>query len=234
MSASVCAAGHQFATYYDCTPGRDTALVITNTSDYDIENAYILSVYDSGGALLLQELGGLAAFESTALFLGDLLEARDPGTWGLAVVESPLLLVLGSWIGQDGEWIATVNSSLRIGPAVAEPSPHVWYSINFANTNQRSAGISIINPSDEPLDGVLYVYDASGERLGADDFSLEPRGSSYFLPESVLPRGDDVWGFVDVRVPEPILLVGEYYDAEDRLFDVDVVDAPYFQERDTE
>jgi len=223
-----------YSSYYDCTPGRTTAIVLTNASDFASEAAYVLRVYDPDGLLLAEVDGGMTEYESTVLFLNDLIEAPDELSWGLVQIESSLLLQMATWIGEADHWVAVVNTTRSPLSTEELGVARQWYSINYASTGQRSTAITLINPNDQPVDGALYIYDATGATLDASGFTIEPHQLIYFLPEVNYEPSDDLWGLIDVQATLPILLVGEYFDAATALIDVEVIDSPYYLQNEAE
>jgi len=232
--AAAAALGATYSSYYDCSPGRTTAIVLTNASDFSSDAAYVLRVYDPDGQLLVEANGGLGEYESKVLFLNELIEEPNELSWGLVQIESSLLLQMATWIGELDRWVAVINttrfplSTENLGVA------HQWYSVNYASTGQRSTAITLVNPNDEPVSGAFYIYDATGTSLDASGFTIEPHQLIYFLPEANYDSSDDLWGLIDVRATLPILLVCEYFDGDTALLDVDVVDSPYYLQNEAE
>jgi len=228
VSVSSAGWGITYSTHYDCTPGRTTALVITNASDYTLEEGYVLRLYGPDGRLLQEVSGGLTEYESTVLLLNEIVEPADATCWGLAQVESSLLLVLGTWIGEADHWVAVINTGTSLLQSGASGAMVYWYSLNFANTENRRTGIELLNPHTEAVAGAVDLYDALGKHLASEEFELEPHQADYFSPEATFPIADTMWGIVDLRAAKPLLMVGEYFDADGALFDVDIADAPYY------
>jgi len=234
ISLGVAVHGARYSAYYDCTPGRTTALVVTNASDLPSETAYVLRAYDPDGTLLLETTGALEEYESTVLFLNDLMAEPDELSWGLVQIESSLLLQMAAWIGERDSWVAIINTARSALSTEGLGIARQWYSINYASTGQRSTAITLINPNDEPADGMLYIYDANGAALDESRFTIEPKRLIYFLPEANYEASDDLWGLIDVQSTLPILLVGEYFDNSTTLLDVELIDTPYYlQSEDT-
>jgi hypothetical protein len=214
--------------YYDCTPGISTVVVLTNASEFTLENAVTVRLYDAGGALILESVHGLTAYESTAVFLNGLLDGTDETTWGLAEIDSRLLLQVGVWIGTEDAWLFVENYGELVGN-LSEPSIEAyWYGLNYANTNSRRTTVAVLNPNERITLGDLYMYDASGVLQYTRKLQIAPRQPTYIDLENVFPVGDDVWGLVDVSASRPVLLVCSYFDAEGYLIDVDVIDQPYY------
>ena len=226
--------GAEYSAYYDCTPGRTTAIVVTNASNVPSEAAYVLRAYDPDGHLLLETPGALAEYESTVLFLNDLIAEPDELSWGLVQIESSLLLQMAVWIGERDSWIAIINTVRSPLSAEGLGIARQWYSINYATTGQRSTAITLINPNDEPADGMLYIYDAKGAALDGSRFTIEPKQLIYFLPEANYEASDDLWGLIDVQSTLPILIVGEYFDESTALLDVELIDTPYYLQSEAE
>jgi hypothetical protein len=225
---SIAASARAYSTYYTCLPGSVTAVVVTNASEYESGEAFALTVYDSKGQELHSLTRGLAAYESTAIFLNDLIEAPDEYSWGLITIDGAVLLHVGVWIGTGSSWLSISNVSSESLAMQELDVAYYWYGADYANTEHRRAGIGLVNPADKTVVGTVYVYSASGELLDSNDFKLAARRSAYFNPETILPVQEDSWGLIDVRVTDPILVVSEYYDSEEMLLDVDIINAPYY------
>ena len=216
--------------YYDCTPGVSTVVVLTNASEFTLDDAVIVRLYDTSGSLILESVHGLTAYESTAVFLNGLLDGADETSWGLAEIDGRLLLQVGVWIGTEDDWLFVENYGELVGN-LSEPSIDTyWYGLNYANTNSRRTAITILNPSGRLVSGTLYMYDAHGTLQYQRNLQLPARSPWHVDLERVFPAGDDVWGLVDVETEAPVLLVCAYFDAEGYLIDVDVVDQPYYLE----
>lgn len=232
IAFSVCVAPFVCArtiwSYYDCAPGITTVLVLTNASEFALDEAVTLRLYDGSGALASESAYGLAAYESTAVFLNDLFLETDDSTWGLAEIESQLLIQVGVWIGTEDDWLFVENyGELGVRSADAAIEAY-WYGLNYANTENRRTTVTILNPGERLVFATLYMYDAYGVLQYHRDLPLPARQPTFIDLESAYPVGPDVWGLVDIESEEPILLVCGYFDAEGYLIDVDVVDQPYY------
>ncbi len=214
--------------HYDCTPGISTVVVLTNASEFTLENAVTVRLYDTSGALILESVHGLTEYESKALFLNGLLDGTDETTWGLAVIDSRLLLQVGVWIGTEDDWLFVENYGELAGD-LSEPAIEAyWYGLNYANTNNRRTAVAVLNPNDRITFADLYMYDAAGVLQYTRKLQIPSRRPTYIDLEDAFPAGDDVWGLLDVSASSPILLVCSYFDAEGYLIDVDVIDQPYY------
>jgi len=228
LSLSVSATARTFTTYYSCLPGTVTAVVLTNASVYDSEEAFTLTLYDAEGTLLQTITRGLTPYQSIVLFLNDFVEEPDEFSWGSLNIESNLLLQAGLWLGTETAWVSVINLQAQLLSTEGLDVVYYWYGANYANTENRRAGIGVINPGDDAITGTAYVYDASGELQNSSDFTLSPHRSAYFMPETVFPVDEGLWGLIDIRASAPLVVVSEYYDADGRLLDVDVIDSVYF------
>ena len=123
--------GATYSSYYDCTLGRTTAIVLTNASDFASEEAYVLRVYDPDGQLLAEVSGGLAEYESTVLFLNDIIDEPGELSWGLAQIESSLLLQMATWIGELDNWVAVINTTRFPLSTEDLGIAHQWYSLSL-------------------------------------------------------------------------------------------------------
>ncbi len=228
LSLSVLSAARTFTTYYSCLPGSFTAVVLTNASAYDAEEAFTLTLYDAEGTLIQIITRGLDSYQSIVLYLNDFVEEPNEFSWGSLNIESNLLLQAGLWLGTETSWVSVINLQAQLSSIKELDVVYYWYGSNFANTENRRTGIGVINPGDDTITGTAYVYDASGELQNYSDFTLSPHRSAYFKPETVFPIDKELWGLIDIRANAPIVVVSEYYDAEGRLLDVDVIDSVYF------
>ena len=240
MATSICVAllacvggtscARTYWTYYDCAPGVSTVVVLTNASDFSQEDAVAVRLYDANGSLILESVHGLTAYESTAVFLNGLLVETDKSTWGLAEIESQLLLQIGVWIGTEDDWLFMENYGELVGNLAGPSIEAYWYGLNYANTQNRRTTVTILNPNDRLVSGTLYMYDAYGALQYHRQFQVPARQPMYVDLESVSPIGDDAWGLVDIETEGHVLLVCGYFDAEGYLIDVDIVDQPYYLE----
>ncbi len=228
VSLPVVALASTFSTYYTCLPGTVSAVVLTNASSYESEQAFTLTLYDAQGNPIGSETQGLTAYQSSVVFLNDLVENPDQYSWGLVSIDANVLLQVGLWIGTESSWVSVSNLQAQSLSTEGLDVVYYWYGANYANTENRRGGIGLINPGEESVDGTMYVYDSSGELQNFSQFTLAPRRSAYFDPESVFPIEQELWGLIDVRATAPILLVSEYYDAAGNLLDVDIVDSVYY------
>lgn len=228
LSLSVSSAAKTFTTYYSCLPGSFTAVVLTNASAYDAEEAFTFTLYDAEGSLIQIITRELDSYQSIVLYLNDFVEEPNEFSWGSLNIESNLLLQAGLWLGTETSWVSVINLQAQSLSIEELDVVHYWYGSNFANTENRRTGIGVINPGDDTITGTAYVYDASGELQNYSDFTLSPHRSAYFKPETVFPIDKELWGLIDIRANAPIVVVSEYYDAEGRLLDVDVIDSVYF------
>jgi len=219
-----------YSVYYDCAPGVSTVIVLTNASEFALEDAVIVRLYDTSGSLIHESVYGLAAYESTAVYLNRLLEHTDESTWGLAEIASQLLLQVGVWIGMEEDWLFVENYGDLLGSSGDLAVDTYWYGLNYANTQNRRTTVTILNPSDRLVLGSLYMYDAYGVLQYQRNLQLPARQPTHVDLELVSEIGDDAWGLVDIETSEPVLLVCAYFDAEGYVIDVDVIDQPYYLE----
>lgn len=230
VSVGAGASARSYWAYYDCAAGISTVIVVANASEFALTDAFMLRVYDSGGSLIHESSHGLAEYESKALFLNGLLDETGDSTWGLAQIESELLLQVGVWIGTGEDWLFVENYGDLLGGVGDLSIETYWYGLNYANTNNRRTTVAILNPNDRITLGDLYLYDASGVLQYTRKLQIPPHRPVYIDLEDVFPVGDDVWGLVDVSTSRAVLLVCSYFDAEGYFIDVDVIDQPYFVE----
>jgi len=226
VGATACA--RTYWTYYDCAPGLSTVIVLANASEFALEDAVTLRLYDADGSLIVESMHGLTAYESTAVFLNDLLPETDESTWGLAGIDSQLLLQIGVWLGTEDHWLFVENYGELDATASGLSVDAYWYGLNYANTKNRRTTVTILNPNDRLVFGDFFMYDAYGVLQYHQNLPLPAHQPTYIDLESAFPIGDDVWGLVDVKTEEPVLLVCGYFDPEESLIDVDVVRQPYY------
>jgi len=227
------AIGRMVWAYYDCTPGVHTVVMLSNASEFVDDEAVTLTVYDADGRLLHESVHGLSEYESTALFLNDLLEQTDGSTWGLISIESRLLVQTGVWVGTERGWLFVENYGELTADHV-DAFETYWYGASYANTSNRRTTITILNPNERLVFGTMYIYDAYGAMQKQHVLTLPARQPTYLDLETIIPTGESAWGWADIESAEPVLVVCTYYDGEGYLIDVDVVEGPYFLERDAE
>lgn len=228
IALSVSAAARTYTSYYTCLPGSVTAVVVTNASAFEHEEAFSLTLYDAGGSLVHTVASALKPYESLVYFLNDLVEQPNEFSWGSLVIESNVLLLAGVWIGTETEWISISNIQAQTLSTEGLSIAYYWYGANYANTENRRTGIAVINPGESEITGTAFVYDSSGILQNYSDFTLVPHASAFFRPESVFPVGENSWGLIDIRSTDPIVVASEYYDGEGTLLDVDIIDTVYY------
>ncbi len=235
LSGAAIAQARTFDTYYTCLPGTVTAIALTNASAYASDQAFVLTLHDAHGTILSTVTDSLNAYESKVVFLNELVVDPDEFSWGLVHIDANVLLQIGVWIGTDSSWVSITNLRAQTLSTEGLNIVYYWYGANYANTENRRAGIGLVNPGEEPATGTVYAYDSSGELLNHSEFHLEPYSSAYFKPETVFPVGQELWGLIDVRSSAEILVISEYYDAAGTMLDVDIIDSVYYlQAQDTE
>ena len=228
LALSVSTTARTYTSYYTCLPGTVTAIVLTNASSYDHEEAFRLTMYSAEGPVIHSFTRGLTSYESVVYFLNDFIDQPDEFSWGALVIESNVLLLAGIWIGTDTEWVSISNVQAQTLSTEGLDIAYFWYGANYANTEHRRTGIAVINPGDSALAGTAYIYDSAGSLQNSSDFALEPHSSAYFNPESVFPIGEDSWGLIDIRSTDPMVVISEYFDADGDLLDVDIIDTVYY------
>jgi len=226
LSASTTA--RTYTSYYTCLPGSVTAVVLTNASAYDHEEAFQLTMYSAGGTILHTFVGNLNSYQSAVYFLNDFIDEPDELSWGSLVIKSNVLLLTGVWIGTENEWVSISNVQAQTLSTEGLDVAYFWCGANYANTEHRRAGIAVVNPGESAITGTAYIYDSEGSLQNSSDFTLNSHGAAYFAPESVFPIGEDSWGLIDIRSTDPIVVVSEYYDASGILLDVDIIDKVYY------
>jgi len=224
------ASARTYAAYYDCTEGKETALTVSSLSEFEGEVACSVTIFDPAGGIVAERGIALTSYSSAVLWLSRDARADEAARWGIVLVDSPALLSLSVWIGDDAGWIAAENITARILYPEEITSAYYWLTLSYANTPHRTTGIALLNPHPIPVEGAIWLHDVDGKPLGSDEFVLAPRAALYFSPEREFPRVDANWGVVDVRAAAPILLVGEYFGAGGELIDVDLIPTPYYQQ----
>ena len=68
---SVSTAARTYTSYYTCLPGSVTAVVLTNASAFEHEQAFNLTLYDAEGDLVHTFVDALKSYESAVYFLND-------------------------------------------------------------------------------------------------------------------------------------------------------------------
>ncbi len=215
----------EYAFYYACTAHQDTGVVIMNTSG-DTAN-YVLKVYDAYGKSIARTTNELAGYESDYHLLSDLVGSKDTN-WGLAVVETTRIMSIGVDAIIDGVQRSSDNVSAPLLNGATQT--YYWYSLNYANTSDEITGVAVVNPFDSPAAGTLYVYDAAGDQKNSTDFLLDPHESDYYSLSDLVSTEDTMWGVVDIKATVPIIVAGEYFNANGDLLNVDEITEFYYRE----
>jgi len=222
------AGARTYAVYYDATEGHGTAIVLTNL--FGEETLARLLAYDSSGNEVAAVDVRLGEYASEAVFVEELLDAASGHTWGLARVLTEGRVAAAAWIRDEHGWLTVDNVSIPNDVAGATEYSGYWLTANYANTENRMTGLSLVNSSDEQVIGEFYVYDSAGARTSVRSFELDPRSSAFVLLSEELEVAQTMWGMIDVHTNRPILLVAEYLDASGALIDVDVISRYYLVE----
>jgi len=217
--------GDTYAFYYATAGDQETGLIIMNSGGSETD--YLLKVYDAYGTLLDAISGDLDPFESDYVSLSTLAGNAEM-SWGLALIESPAILTFGveTYIGDL--WLASDNVTDPIPVDLEET--YYWYGLNYSNTADQKTGLAIVNPNDGPASATVYVYDSLGGLEKSFDIVLEPHETDYYDLETLLAVDRGMWGIVDVRATEPVVLAAEYLDADGYLLNVDQVVYFYYSE----
>jgi hypothetical protein len=224
-SSALVTQGYTYGVYYASFADQDTALVIMNSGGSN--TYYTLKVYDSLGSLIDAVSEDLEPFESDYQVMSDITGITD-SSWGLALLDSPGILTIGveTFVGND--WLASDN--------IIDPVPetidysYYWYSLNYSNTYTQTTGIAIVNPYGSPAAATLTFYNSLGEMQYTDDVVLDPHQTKYYLTSELLASAASMWGALDVRGTTPLILVAEYFSAEEILVNVDQITHAYFTE----
>lgn len=213
---SVATFASDYAFYYDCSPDRETAIMVTNLSD---EKASLrLLLFDSYGKRLFQQIQTLAPYQTWFL---DLTSVVTPSTtsWGLAMLQSDQLLYVLA--------LYTINEKLTSIDHVIEPitidsdAKYYWYAVNYVNFDIWTTWVAIINPNKVQASVEIYVCDGKqGEQVDVLSATLEPYAVDYVDLKEMVEVGS--FGVVDVRSNVPLVLGVEYW-RKDELAEVDNV-----------
>ncbi len=216
-----------YALYYDCSGTHDTALVVMNSGGQDTH--FTLKLYDAYGARLDPKADSwdIAAYASGYLVLSDLIPSGETH-FGLAIIETPGLLVIGVETAEEGIWRASEN----ILDAVPEDAAHTyyWYGLNYSNTAKQQTGIILVNPNPSPAAGTLFLYDSRGTLEKKLEFVLDPHETDYYASSTLLPVGDTLWGVLDVKATALLVLAAAYFNDSGTLLNIDQVTRFYYSE----
>ncbi|MGB9790548.1 MAG: hypothetical protein ACPLTP_07955 [Thermotoga caldifontis] len=213
---SVAVFASDYAFYYDCSPDRETAIMVTNLSD---ENASLrLLLFDSYGKRLFQQIQTLAPYQTWFL---DLTSVVTPSTtsWGLAMLQSDqLLYVLALYTGS--EKLTSIDHVIE-PITINSDAKYYWYAVNYVNFDTWKTWVAIMNPNKVQADVEVYVYDGKqGGQVDVLSGTLEPYAVDYVDLTEIAEAGN--FGVIDVRSNVPLVLAVEYW-REDELAEVDNV-----------
>jgi hypothetical protein len=219
------AAADTYAFYYATAGDQETGVVIMNSGG--TETDYLLKVYDAYGTLLDADSGDLDPFESDYVRLS-VLAGHGEMCWGLALIESPAILTFGveTYVGET--WLASDNVTDPIPVDLDET--YYWYGLSYASTADQRTGVAIVNPGEGPASATVYLYDSLGRLENSFDVVLDPHETDYYNLETLLSVDKGMWGIVDVRATEPVVLAAEYLDIDGNLLNVDQVVYFYYSE----
>lgn len=202
-----------YAFYYDCTPEKETAVLVSNLSD---EPQYTrLLVFDSKGKRLHQEVTTLNPYRSVVFDLTRVV-TPSPTTWGLVMLQSDGHLYIS--VAYSDHRLLVSRDHVIEPVATREDAKYYWYALSYMNTKSFKTGFAIANPNKVEAQGNVYIYNASGELLKDLSGSIQPYNSVYVDLAEELEV--ETFGVVDVKSTVPIVLGVEYF-LEGKIWQID-------------
>ncbi|HBT39045.1 MAG: hypothetical protein H5T93_07590 [Pseudothermotoga sp.] len=194
-----------YVIYYDCTHDYKTSILVSNLSD---EKAYFrVTVYDSSGQKLWRESYNRPPYGSVFIDLSNVVSQAE-SSWGLVLIQCEQLLhVTALYYEAEG---TLLNSNHIIEPLnFLEDAKYYWYSAGYVNAQESQPSLILVNPNENTIDVVLWIYDESGQLVEDLEGEIEPFAAAYVNLMKYLQQGS---GIVDVRTTMPILLAVEWYE----------------------
>lgn len=146
-----------YGIYHDSTPGRNTAILISNLSD---EDAYFRTiVYDSEGKDLWKDTYKSKPYETVLIDLSQKIPQSDK-SWGLILIQCDQLLYISA-LYSDGEMLFTRNHVIE-PVQVSSDAKYYWYGVNYTNFGNAETAFALLNTSNKSSDLYLWVYDYTG------------------------------------------------------------------------
>ncbi|HOJ89313.1 MAG TPA: hypothetical protein PLP64_05120 [Pseudothermotoga sp.] len=195
-----------YGIYHDSTPGRNTAILISNLSD---EDAYFRTiVYDSEGKDLWKDTYKSKPYETVLIDLSQKIPQSDK-SWGLILIQCDQLLYISA-LYSDGEMLFTRNHVIE-PVQVSSDAKYYWYGVNYTNFGNAETAFALLNTSNKSSDLYLWVYDYTGSVIKELSGSIAPKGAAYVdLAKEVSAQTS---GVVDIRSTQPIVIGVEYYQS---------------------
>lgn len=193
-----------YAFYYDCTPEKETAVLVSNLSD---EPQYTrLLVFDSKGKRLYQEVTTLDPYKSVIFDLTRVV-TPSPTTWGLTMLQSDGHLYIS--VAYSDHRLLVSRDHVIEPVTTSKDAKYYWYALSYVNTRSFKTGFAILNPNRVEAQGNVYIYNASGELLKELYGSIQPYNSVYVDLAEELEV--ETFGVIDVKSTVPIVLGVEYF-----------------------
>jgi len=214
--SAICIAAN-YGLYHDSTPGRNTAVLISNLSD---ESAYFrMIVYDYEGKELWKETFKSKPYETILVDLSQKFPQSDRN-WGLVFFQSDQLLYL-SVLYRDGDMLFCRNHVIEPVQTSSE-AKYYWYGVNYTNFGNSETAFSVMNTSNKATDLYLWVYDYAGKVIRELSGSVSPKSAVYVDLAKELTS--QTTGVVDIRSTEPIVIGVEYYQGGEIWIIENIVD----------
>ncbi|MGJ8454075.1 hypothetical protein ACSFC1_02075 [Pseudothermotoga sp. U03pept] len=212
----ICIAAN-YGLYHDSTPGRNTAVLVSNLSD---ESAYFrMIVYDYEGKELWKETFKSKPYETILVDLSQKFPQSDRN-WGLVFFQSDQLLYL-SVLYRDGDMLFCRNHVIE-PVQTSSDAKYYWYGVNYTNFGNSETAFSIINTSNKTNDLYLWVYDYAGNVIRELSGSVSPKSAVYV--DLAKELSSQTTGVVDIRSTEPIVIGVEYYQGGEIWIIENIVD----------
>lgn len=215
FSMIIFAANYGF--YHDSTPGRNTAIMVSNLSD---ENAYFrVVVYDYEGKEIWKDTFRSKPYETVHIDLVQKIPQSDRN-WGLALIQCDQLLYI-SVLYKDREMLFCRNHVIE-PVQTSSDAKYYWYGINYTNFGNAETAFALINTSNKTSEVYVWVYDYAGNVVKELSGNVSAKASAYV--DLTKELNSQTSGVVDIRSTEPIVVGIEYYQSGEIWIIENIVD----------
>lgn len=206
-----------YGLYHDSTPGRNTAIVVSNLSD---ENAYFRVVaYDYEGKEIWKDTFRSKPYETVHIDLVQKIPQSEKN-WGLVLIQCDQLLYI-SVLYKDREMLFSRDHVIE-PVQVSSDAKYYWYGINYTNFGNAETAFALMNTSNKTSDVYLWVYDYAGNVIKELSGNISAKASAYV--DLTKELSSQTSGVIDIRSTEPIVVGVEYYQSGEIWMIENIVD----------
>lgn len=117
-------------------------------------------------------------------------------------------------------WIPLVLAVLSLG--LAAGAQHI-YAVYYDRSLGGDLDINFLNPNTGEVGVKIRIYDAYGDLVLEDSFTLSPHNAAYGTLSQLVPEEGENWGLILAESTAPIAIGLEYYEAGGDLVTVETI-----------